>query len=77
MANFRNHWAPGVGIVTVTAIAGALVSNNVSAHGGDATVVHAFVNDTTAQTLIVSPGLGIQTLIVSTCLDLWAEDGAP
>jgi hypothetical protein len=76
-ANFRNHWATGIGILTVTAIAGALVSNNVSAHSGDATVVHACVNDTTAQTLIVSPGPGIQTLIVSTCPGLWAQDGAP
>jgi len=49
VASFRNHWATGVGILTVTAIAGALVSNNVSAHSGDATVVHACVNDTTAQ----------------------------
>ena len=77
VANFRNHWVTGVGILTVTAIAGALVSNKVSAHSGDATVVHACVNDTPAQTLIVFPGLGIQTLIVSTCPSLWAQDGAP
>jgi len=47
-----------LGMVAATAIAGVLVSNQASAHGGDATLVHACVNQTNAVVRIAHPGPG-------------------
>ena len=47
-----------LGMVAATIIAGVLVSNQASAHGGDASLVHACVNQTNAEVRIAHPGPG-------------------
>ena len=45
-------------MVAATAIPGFLVSDQASAHGGDADLVHACVNETNAEVRIAHPGPG-------------------
>ncbi len=51
-----------LGMLSVMAVAGVETPATVSAHGGDASMVHACVNDTNAETLIVHPGPGDATI---------------
>ena len=53
-----------LGIVVVTAIAVSLVSNDLSAHGGDTSLVHACVNQTNARSGLLTPARVMRTPIV-------------